>query len=351
MNPITLHNRYYYAHISQTEKTIYRQIYDSFQQGGTKAKVVMPPNGAVSHDRLFRLMEFVIVDNPQLFHLEPTFMRIQPGLIHNTVIMNTVYTPQEYRSLYERLIRQVDSIVRMAAKYPPELEKLRFLHDYLADTIQYDYGDPGDRNQLEVHTVIGALLNRRCVCDGFARAYRLLCDRLRLSSAVVIGDATGPEGKERHAWNLVLVGGKPYHVDVTWDSGAMTPGGIVPEHYFLRSDAVFRANHIWTPKLYPPMPLDYPRRDPLIRTEKEFADYLYKQCKAGRRQIPVNLPAGFPGKETLPRWLRTAMDRHPFFYTGIGNGCYTYNPNTHCAIVYFGQDVKTKSHLIRPKRA
>jgi len=57
------------------------------------------------------------------------------------------------------------------------------------------------------------------VCDGYARAFKVLCDKLGIPCVVETGwskaSASGPVGF--HMWNLVQIGGKWYGVDVTWN--------------------------------------------------------------------------------------------------------------------------------------
>ena len=72
---------------------------------------------------------------------------------------------------------------------------------------------------------------REAVCAGTACAFKLLCNRVGLPSIVVLGKI--PAG--RHAWNLVRVNGKLYHVDCTWDDPG-SGGGAEHHGYFGVSD-------------------------------------------------------------------------------------------------------------------
>ena len=59
------------------------------------------------------------------------------------------------------------------------------------------------------HTAYGALVNKEAVCEGYAKAYKLLMDAMGIPCDVVIN--------EEHAWNVVCLEGKWYLVDVTND--------------------------------------------------------------------------------------------------------------------------------------
>lgn len=53
------------------------------------------------------------------------------------------------------------------------------------------------------------------VCEGYARAFKLICDKLNIPCVLVSG--TAGDNNEAHMWNYVKVDGSWYAVDVTWD--------------------------------------------------------------------------------------------------------------------------------------
>lgn len=60
----------------------------------------------------------------------------------------------------------------------------------------------------------------------------------------------GVAGSSLHAWNLVKLDGKWYHLDTTWDDPLPdVPGRITYEHYNLTDDQI-KTVHTWT-KSYP----------------------------------------------------------------------------------------------------
>ncbi len=89
-------------------------------------------------------------------------------------------------------------------------EKLKSIHDYLADNIVYD----NTISESNIFDVYGALVNGVCVCEGYAEATKLLCDREGIPCLNVIG--TGDGGA--HKWNYVQMNDdKWYLYDATWD--------------------------------------------------------------------------------------------------------------------------------------
>lgn len=93
-------------------------------------------------------------------------------------------------------------------------EKVRDIHDRLCALITYEAND-------HARSPYGALVEGRAVCEGYAKAFKILCDRAGIPSVIVAGHGvtrmTGPEG-ENHMWNYVrMEDGQWYAVDVTWD--------------------------------------------------------------------------------------------------------------------------------------
>lgn len=95
--------------------------------------------------------------------------------------------------------------------------QLKTMHDTLCERVVYDLSAP------RAHSASGALLDGRAVCDGYAKAFKLLCDRAGIPCVIVAGNAEQGEGQEPHAWNYVqMEDGLWYAVDVTWDDPADT---------------------------------------------------------------------------------------------------------------------------------
>lgn len=337
MEYFSLKSRYYFTRLSDSEKKIYRKIYDCWETGGSVATLELPgskftlPEGKELH----QIVLFIIADNPQLFHLETTQFQYRRLGTTVTIEAESVYQKAEYQALYARLMDRVKSIARQAGQYKTDLEKLRFLHDYLAENITYNWGESDPKSQREVHTIVGALLKKSCVCDGYARAFRLLCDYLNLSCIVVGGNSTQPEHPGPHSWNYVKLGNQVYHVDVTWDSNLMANGCPVTDYYFLRSDPVFSRDHTWDQRLFPVCPKDHPRREPVISSKWELEQYLCDQFKAGHATILVQMDCNSPGLDALQQIIGQIIQRNPKIFAKVRHCYTTYQKSINYAEVHF----------------
>ncbi|MDR1328180.1 MAG: hypothetical protein LBK23_01085 [Oscillospiraceae bacterium] len=90
-------------------------------------------------------------------------------------------------------------------------------------------------------TAYGALLGGSAIGEGYAMAYKALCDSLSLPCYVVLGIRDG----QRHAWNIVSYDGAYYHVD----PAMCDLEGF--ETAFLKSDADMLALYEWDREAFP----------------------------------------------------------------------------------------------------
>lgn len=117
-------------------------------------------------------------------------------------------------------------------------EKLKSIHDYLANNIVYDQ----DISSPNIYDVYGAFVNGFCVCEGYAEAFKMLCDREEIPCITVIG--TGAGGA--HKWNMVLMEDNEwYTLDTTWDDQTESNSAVEFYDYFLNGSGTK------TPFFYP----------------------------------------------------------------------------------------------------
>ncbi|MBQ7408568.1 MAG: hypothetical protein IJW13_04765 [Clostridia bacterium] len=117
-------------------------------------------------------------------------------------------------------------------------------HNYLAKSVTYyndDEADPLRRSYMQ--SAYGALIDNKCVCQGYAEAYKRILDFAGIKCEVISGKIKGHT--EYHAWNMVYLEGEWHHVDVTWDS--LGDGQSSLEH-FLKPDCFFAESRLWSRK-------------------------------------------------------------------------------------------------------
>lgn len=100
------------------------------------------------------------------------------------------------------------------AKGSTPADKVAYINNYLSSRIEYALGAPNRAS------IIGALVDRRCVCEGYARAFAYLAKKAGLAVVNIPGYGTIDGDTEGHMWNGVLIDGVMYAVDVTWNDTA-----------------------------------------------------------------------------------------------------------------------------------
>ena len=133
----------------------------------------------------------------------------------------------------------VDTIIKPGMS---DFEKAITIHDWLIINLDYDF-------TYSNYYVEETLRDRKCVCQGYALTFEMMCEMAGLEVTFVGGTGTNSSGQtESHAWNQVKIDGKWYNVDVTWDDPAR-PGKDPNDHsanrydYFLISDVQMYKNH------------------------------------------------------------------------------------------------------------
>ena len=93
-------------------------------------------------------------------------------------------------------------------------EVVKSIHDYICGINEYSSGGKNAYNAF------GSLMEGKSVCEGYAEAFKGLCDANGIPCVIVIGNAVKKTSTEGHMWNAVKMDdGKWYAVDVTWDDG------------------------------------------------------------------------------------------------------------------------------------
>ena len=105
-------------------------------------------------------------------------------------------------------------------------QKIKALHDWLCRQVDYDWLAPGvENNALCNHVDSSAFFRSKTICDGYARAMKLLLDKAGIEAYFT--------SSSTHAWVIVKQGDHYFHLDACHDDD---PDEIGYDH-FLKSDS------------------------------------------------------------------------------------------------------------------
>ncbi len=106
-----------------------------------------------------------------------------------------------------------------------DLQKVTKLHDWVCNKMNYAYDSNGEPDPSEqCHVDSSVFMRDTTVCDGYARAYTLLLQSAGIEAYYLSG--------VNHAWTMVKVGDRYFHVDTCHDG----QGDTTKYSHFLKSD-------------------------------------------------------------------------------------------------------------------
>lgn len=142
-------------------------------------------------------------------------------------VVELEFAPKYTMSLEARQEKQaaidtsVEQLLGGISSEDSDYQKARFVFDTLVRTVEYNPQVENSQN------IISVFLQGETVCQGYACAVQYLFELLDMPCVVV----TGTAGGAAHAWNLVMLDGDYYYMDVTWGNSAYHNEGSGREKY------------------------------------------------------------------------------------------------------------------------
>ena len=270
---VNIANKNLYNQLNNNSKIIYSQLYKNKENmksgiytvefGNTFSETLSSDNGSDILQKDYQsAIEALLYDNPDIFYLDVTNMYLNiekitkiTGVKYNVYINNGTrtnylangfYSKEDIDKAEQEIEIEKEKILSMTYG-KSDYEKLKIVHDYLIDTIEYETTLLEDN----IYNIYGALVNKKCVCEGYAKTYQFLLNELNIENVIVIGTGTNSNNEtENHAWNYVKINGNWYAVDVTWDDPIIIGGGKLSQKekytYFLKGSKSFNTNHVAT---------------------------------------------------------------------------------------------------------
>lgn len=262
-------NKYYYNQLDKYGKIIYNGFEDNIENmktgtyiidfgkqfndllnsdgGDTKLNIAFQSAwNAFTYDN----MEVFYIDIEKLILTTKTtsFVGLKTHKVSLSNGNNYSYLKSEFSNgeEIEKKLKQINQIVSEMKKNLngySTYEKIKQVHNWLIDNVEYD------SNAEEPYSISGALTEGKAVCEGYARSFKYIMDKLQIPCVLVSGTGTNSKGEtESHAWNYVQLYGKWYAVDVTWDDPVIVGNGYITESIryknFLKGRNSFFSNHV-----------------------------------------------------------------------------------------------------------
>lgn len=262
-------NKYFYNQLESYSKTIYKAFEsnkENMKEGTYKinlgtsfSNILSKQNGQEKLGKYYQsAIEAYTYDNPDVFYLSPNKMYLNietttkgQNKTYNVYINNgeeANYLNEEFSNKQDinLALEKIEAIRKQIIhnKTENDYEDIKMVHDYLVENIEYDTS----LQEKNIYNIYGALINGKCVCEGYARAFKYLLDGLGIESTMVIGKGINSSGQsENHAWNYVKLENNWYAVDCTWDDPVIIGGGYIGNsskyRYFLKGKEDMEKDH------------------------------------------------------------------------------------------------------------
>lgn len=228
--------------------------------------VYNPSYKALSNNELFEAYFAFKNDFPQFFWTSSVVL-VSSGKIYQVIYED--FANGEVRQRYNQKFRKVaEGIINNASGFCTNYEKALYVHNAICRNNTYANEEDGITpvDNGFSHSVIGALCNNSSVCDGYAKAFQYIMNRLGVDCLLITGDAGGS-----HAWNMLQMDDEKYYfVDLTWDDLDSTSVDVFYK-YFMPSGTEFLSTH--TPLSPSKFKSDFASYLPEISEDDSFSFY------------------------------------------------------------------------------
>lgn len=266
-NSVEIENKYYYNQLDVYAKAIYDDLYSHKEDLKTGLytldfdiafnALLHKDSGAETLEKDFQLaVNALVFDKPEIFYLDITKMyllteittfgpkktyRVSIGPSNNVPYLSSSFPNIETIRNAEF---QIENLVQSLRFSNDKYYQIREIHDFIVENTEYDE----TVSKSNIYNIYGTLINKEAVCEGYAKTFKYILDKLDIPCIIACGIGQNSKGQtESHAWNYVKLNDVWYAVDVTWDDPVIIGNGSVTNemryHYFLRGSNSFFKDH------------------------------------------------------------------------------------------------------------
>lgn len=237
-----------YNKLTKNQKQLYSIFITAFENMELKRINITNYAGDNVFDDASIAHRAVLYDRPDIFWAPKTFSLLTFENAKNTYIQfskdneESYYgiTKSEKEKMQSQLNAVLESVLADIGSIDTVFEKELYIHDYICQNVTYDSAAAEDIKNADINTLsaYGALVTGKAVCEGYSKAFQLLCTKSGIPCSVVIGEHDGTP----HMWNLVDLEGALYYVDSTFDDSSSVS---VLHTYFNVTKADMEKDHIF----------------------------------------------------------------------------------------------------------
>lgn len=351
---------YCYAQLTAIQRSIYHTMHSN-ALSMTRGKFAVGATNEVTYADVRLAFLAYTNDHPEVFWLSHGYLY---GASSTTAYIyfsdggeqvDYLYSKASRDQMQAELLEAVTDAFRQCLEpnLTPFERELR-LHDWLAEHCEYNhYAASNPDVYPAAFTSYGALVQGNAVCEGYSRAFQLLCYYAGIQCTLVTGVGDGGP----HMWNAAWLDGW-YLIDTTWDSS--TPAihtffNLTSENFGLTHTPYPSYDQMTTEELLASSGFNFslPQCDQITyayhplygiytssqRADVELSAGILQRLQAGEDRIEIMVKdmvfqTAQEASDFLLPYLNDALtrlenDRYPQRYS------YSIIPGTNCAVVTF----------------
>ncbi len=230
-------NSYYYDQLNKEQQRAYYAMKEGLLNLRDSFAVPM-----LSRKELSDIYFMIRMDCPELFYSVRFACKYYPHSPAVEMVPQYLYSKKKNKEHRQAMESRVKKLANQATDLDEKGKEL-FIHDFIVKNVKYD-----KLKKEYSHEIIGALGNGVAVCEGMAKAVKILCDELNIWCIIAVSEANPDKGiKYRHAWNVIRIGGQYYHLDATFDNTLSRADTVRYDYVNLSDKQIFRDHEpvIW----------------------------------------------------------------------------------------------------------
>ncbi|ORX51421.1 hypothetical protein BCR36DRAFT_411886 [Piromyces finnis] len=215
----------FYDQLNENEKQFYNIIYKSSIKSPPDLSINIIVSGIRNLDSFYdeisesseRFFTALAYDNPELWWIGTFYISINSSIKRYQYIVSFDLAPENtlFHGIADEKIIEINEEIEdikydimnqiSNLKLTTNYAILRYIHDYLVTKIIYTL----DESMIYIRTLYGALVENKCVCEGYAEAFQYIAQQYGINCIIARSSV--------HEWNFVELNDKWYVVDVTYD--------------------------------------------------------------------------------------------------------------------------------------
>lgn len=211
--------RYGYYTLSADEKMVYDQIVDA----ATRFVPVVKLKRQLPTDVVSKICQIIYLEENELYYARYEKVYNKDTELTHTVELTFSLDKEEVVRQATAVNERITQIIDKIQPWMAIIDIMKLFHDEVIVNCQYSL--EGEHKA----SPYGALVDGSALCEGYARAFAMLCNRYGIENLIATGTAKrdgAPD--EEHMWNMVKVQGYWYNMDLTWDDPVSAPENNLP---------------------------------------------------------------------------------------------------------------------------